>query len=593
MKRIAVFIPLTALAFAAACGDSPTGLAEKPFDEAPVFDDIPNSLDGTVDAVAEVMPLALGGPNGTTQLSVVTQNEDGKNGCNLTGSTTLVVSVTSSDLAVATVSPSSVTFTSCGATPNLTITPVGVGTATISLSQVSNSTAGTFDLTTATFTVNVTPASPSNTPPTISVTGVTGGAYEIGAVPAAVCSVTDAEDGPSTFAATLSAITGPLAAYGLGMQEASCSYTDAGGLTASASVTYSIVDTTDPVIFFVSRTPAANGNGWNNSDVTVEWSCSDNGSGAVSATVTQFVSTEDANQSTIGTCQDHAGNTASDTQTNINIDKTAPTASADASPAANAYGWNNENVTVSFTGTDGLSGIDSCSADVVLSGEGAGQPASGTCSDRAGNVSAPASATINIDKTAPGVSLVGGPAEGASYYFCSVPAEPTCSASDDLSGLDGSCGVSGYSAAVGPHTVTATATDIAGNTSTASAAYTVLAWNLTGFYAPVSMEAGVFNTVKSGSTVPLKFEIFAAEELTSVAAVKSFVQAVISCPSASSITEDAVDVISTGGTVLRYDATDGQFIQNWQTPKNKAGICYRVTMTAQDGSTITAFFKLK
>ena len=45
-------------------------------------------------------------------------------------------------------------------------------------------------------------------------------------------------------------------------------------------------------------------------------------------------------------------------------------------------------------------------------------------------------------------------------------------------------------------------------------------------------------------------------------------------------------------TSLRYDATAGQFIQNWQTPK-LPGQCYRVTMTTDDGSALVAFFKLK
>ena len=58
---------------------------------------------------------------------------------------------------------------------------------------------------------------------------------------------------------------------------------------------------------------------------------------------------------------------------------------------------------------------------------------------------------------------------------------------------------------------------------------TILAWTLAGFYQPVDMSTGglVYNTVKGGSTVPLKFDIFQAtqpntNERTDVAAVKSF-----------------------------------------------------------------------
>jgi hypothetical protein len=236
--------------------------------------------------------------------------------------------------------------------------------------------------------------------------------------------------------------------------------------------------------------------------------------------------------------------------------------------------------------------MDSCSPAATLSAEGPGQSASGTCTDLAGNVSDPATASaINIDKTNPSVALVGGPANGGSYYFGFVPAAPTCSASDGLSGLDGTCSLSGYDASVGTHTVTASAVDKAGNLASASATYTVNAWTLKGFYSPVDM-GGVINTVKGGSTVPLKFEIFAGStELTATSAIASFKTASISCGTLSQITDD-IEVTTTGGTSLRYDTTGGQFIQNWQTPK-AAGICYRAVMTAQDGSSLTAYFKTK
>jgi len=102
---------------------------------------------------------------------------------------------------------------------------------------------------------------------------------------------------------------------------------------------------------------------------------------------------------------------------------------------------------------------------------------------------------------------------------------------------------------------------------------------------------GIFNLVKGGSTVPLKFEIFSgATELTSTSAIKSFMSAKVTCDAGAGV--DEIEVVTTGGTSLRYDATGGQFIQNWLTPK-QAGSCYRVTMTTQDGSTLIAFFKLK
>jgi hypothetical protein len=144
---------------------------------------------------------------------------------------------------------------------------------------------------------------------------------------------------------------------------------------------------------------------------------------------------------------------------------------------------------------------------------------------------------------------------------------------------------------VGNHTLTATATDNAGRTGTASQLYTVRAWTLGGFYQPVDMK-GVWNTVKGGSTVPLKFELFVgSSELTDITAIKSFKTALVSCSSGTA-SEDAIEILSTGGTSLRYDATAGQFIQNWKTPTG-AGACYSATMTSLDDSQITALFKIK
>ena len=135
---------------------------------------------------------------------------------------------------------------------------------------------------------------------------------------------------------------------------------------------------------------------------------------------------------------------------------------------------------------------------------------------------------------------------------------------------------------------------------------TIGSWHLTGFYQPVGIpntvvtpptaplpSSGVWNSIKGGQTVPLKFEIFTAAggaERTNLSDVSSFTLARVGC---SAGPEDPVEPFPTSGaTVLRYDAGEGQFIQNWQSPKG-ANQCYRVTMTALDGSSLSAFFKTK
>jgi hypothetical protein len=246
-------------------------------------------------------------------------------------------------------------------------------------------------------------------------------------------------------------------------------------------------------------------------------------------------------------------------------------------------------VTVGFTATDALSGPASASKQVDVTDEGTTVVSSPEFGDGAGNTTpaGAASETVKIDKTAPAdLTFVGGPT--GDFYFGSDPGTPTCEASDDVSGLD-TCVVTGGGSTVGTHSYVATATDMAGNVATKTLTYEVKPWTTSGFYAPVDLK-GVLNTVKGGSTVPLKFEVFADSELTETTVVKSFTQTKVACDGSS--TEDAIEVTSTGGTSLRYDATAGQFIQNWQTPK-APGACYVATVTFKDGSYIRANFKLK
>ena len=151
--------------------------------------------------------------------------------------------------------------------------------------------------------------------------------------------------------------------------------------------------------------------------------------------------------------------------------------------------------------------------------------------------------------------------------------------------------MTGGGTSVGAHSYTATATDHAGNIASTTLSYEVKGWTLKGFTQPVDM-SGVWNTVKGGSTVPMKFEAFAGDtELTSTTAVKSFTAMTVACPNASAPT-DSIELLSTGGTSLRYDTTAGQFIQNWATPK-KPGTCAVVTLTTQDGTPLSANFILK
>jgi hypothetical protein len=220
-----------------------------------------------------------------------------------------------------------------------------------------------------------------------------------------------------------------------------------------------------------------------------------------------------------------------------------------------------------------------------------------SATDKAGNT-ASGSFTVTVEDTiAPNnIQFVGNINDGDSFYFGDVPAQPTCTATDSGSGLNAAgCVVTGYKTTVGTHTLTATATDKAGNPATKTLSYTVKPYSFNGFYQPVDMSTGttlVFNTVKGGSTVPLKFELFkGTTELTDTSyIIQPLRTQKIECVSGA--TMDDIELLATGGTSLRYDSTGGQYIYNWKTPTG-AG-CYKVTVSATDGSSsITAYFKTK
>jgi hypothetical protein len=121
-----------------------------------------------------------------------------------------------------------------------------------------------------------------------------------------------------------------------------------------------------------------------------------------------------------------------------------------------------------------------------------------------------------------------------------------------------------------------------------------------GFFQPVDMPtpAGiVWNTIKGGQTVPLKFEIFIGETEQSSLSVfgsdptKAFSVQKVACDTTDPIS-DPIEIISTGGTSLRYDTSGGQYIQNWKTPTGAA--CYKVWVSTADGSQVgPAYFSVK
>ena len=154
------------------------------------------------------------------------------------------------------------------------------------------------------------------------------------------------------------------------------------------------------------------------------------------------------------------------------LDTAPPTITATGAPGPNANGWNNADVTVSYTCTDTGSGVDQAASSLgndILTASGT---ATGTCVDHAGN-SASASYAAQIDKVAPTVGFAG----NVGTYGLLQTVTITCAAIDPLSGIAStSCQNAsgpGWSFGAGPHTLNAGATDRAGNSGSVSTTFTV------------------------------------------------------------------------------------------------------------------------
>lgn len=128
---------------------------------------------------------------------------------------------------------------------------------------------------------------------------------------------------------------------------------DSGMVSEPSSSIYITLDSTPPKILS-SASPVANENGWQNSNSTVTFACTDGLSGIRSCELPISVATEGANQLVIGTAIDNAGNVA-ESVTRIKIDKTSPIINNATMSSRSIVG--SDNVTIAASASDTLSGV--------------------------------------------------------------------------------------------------------------------------------------------------------------------------------------------------------------------------------------------
>jgi hypothetical protein len=158
----------------------------------------------------------------------------------------------------------------------------------------------------------------------------------------------------------------------------------------------------------------------------------------------------------------------------LGLDEDSPGIETIVTPAPNAAGWHDRDVTVRFVCADEISGIARCSPPVVFRKDGSDQSAVGVAIDLAGNRST-ATARVHLDKTPPGLSAQaqGPPDDDGNVTIVGTADEPTSGIDAltceglpaELSGNSFSCSVK---LAAGGNEVVIAAMDRAGNRASTS-----------------------------------------------------------------------------------------------------------------------------
>jgi hypothetical protein len=177
-------------------------------------------------------------------------------------------------------------------------------------------------------------------------------------------------------------------------------------------------------------------------------------------------------------------------------DSTPPQIAPTVSGTLGTNGWYRGDVSISWAVSDPQSAVISmtgCSPSSVVT-DTAGTTR--TCSARSGGGEASASVTVKRDATAPTLTC-----QPASFLVGAVGATVTALVSDGLSGpLATTVSAPANTGTAGRRTVSLTAADLAGNTSTASCAYTV------GF-AVTDLRPVAGAVFKRGTTIPVRLQL--------------------------------------------------------------------------------------
>ncbi len=198
------------------------------------------------------------------------------------------------------------------------------------------------------------------------------------------------------------------------------------------------------------------------------------------------------------------------------------------------------------------------------------------------NVTASAGANGSLDGTTPSPATVNS-GSTASFKF-------NANTGYHVAGVTSTCGPTTYtntSNAVNSYTYT---TDAVTATCSVSATF---GYNFSGFFSPV-LNPGpgpnfVFNPVNAGKAVSVKFSLSGNRGLNIFAAGYPKSEKV-NCNSAGPL-DDIQQTVTSGGSVLSYNATTDQYTYPWKSNTTWAGTCRRLIVRLNDGTDHVAYFK--